>query len=280
MRFSQRYGFKPVKSVVQIDSIDDELRNGLWNASHIHYWETIRADRWRRRYLSAQGNEDLYLLCNRLWADFFKKPLDTLPDKWEDTYMILRKFFFECDWYGIYDFIEYIAEIYPHESINGRFRKACNVVLEREVSAYRFVDKKIARIVSNEEISAVEDALRIKISPVGEHVNRALELLADRRNPDYRNSIKESVSAVEALVREVTGSAKGSLGDLLKEIERRNQLHPALKAAFSSLYGYTSDADGIRHALLGEDRVTFDQAKFMLVACSAFINYVSGTLAK
>jgi restriction endonuclease Mrr len=76
--------------------------------------------------------------------------------------------------------------------------------------------------------------------------------------------------------RTLTGAAEPRS----KELERQRKLHPALKATFSNLYGYTSDADGIRHALLGEDRVTFDQAKFMLVACSAFTNYVSAMLQR
>jgi len=51
-------------------------------------------------------------------------------------------------------------------------------------------------------------------------------------------------------------------------------MHSALKSAFSSLYGYTSDADGIRHALLNEPNLYFEDAKFMLVSCSTFINYL------
>jgi hypothetical protein len=35
--FSQRKGLKPVKSVMQVDSMDDDLRNGLWNALVLHY---------------------------------------------------------------------------------------------------------------------------------------------------------------------------------------------------------------------------------------------------
>ncbi len=50
----------------------------------------------------------------------------------------------------------------------------------------------------------------------------------------------------------------------------------ALEATFSKLYGYTSDAKGIRHALMDDERVTFKEAKFMRVACSAFVNYVRG----
>lgn len=40
------------------------------------------------------------------------------------------------------------------------------------------------------------------------------------------------------------------------------------------MYGYTSDEDGIRHSLLEESTLKFMDAKFMLVSCSAFINFL------
>ncbi len=113
-----------------------------------------------------------------------------------------------------------------------------------------------------------------KKNPVSDHIKRAIELFSDRKDPDYRNSVKESISAVEALVKSICGSEKGTLGALLKELSRTQAIHPALVGAFKTLYGYTSDANGIRHALSDEDSVSFEEAKFMLVACSAFINYV------
>ena len=57
-------------------------------------------------------------------------------------------------------------------------------------------------------------------------------------------------------------------------------MHPALNKAFSTLYGYTSNAKGIRHALLEESTLDFEDAKFMLVACSAFINYLKVKASK
>ncbi len=51
-------------------------------------------------------------------------------------------------------------------------------------------------------------------------------------------------------------------------------IHPALKASIKSLYGYTSDADGIRHAMLYESNLSYIDAKFILVACTNFINYL------
>jgi hypothetical protein len=154
----------------------------------------------------------------------------------------------------------------------------CNAALEKEVSAYRFVDGLISRITDETEIAEIDRALDNARDSVRTHLRRALELLSDREAPDYRNSIKESISAVESLVATVVGE-KGTLGQLLKKLEDEISLHPALKAAFSSLYGYTSDQDGIRHAILESKDLAFEDAKFFLVVCSAFVNFVESKVA-
>jgi len=143
------------------------------------------------------------------------------------------------------------------------------------MSAYRFVDGQITRITEKQEIAEIEEALEKSTGPVNSHVRRALELLSDRESPDYRNSVKESISAVESYVG-ITVGEKGTLGQLLKKLEDEIGLHRALQTAFSSLYGYTSDEGGIRHALTDTEKVDFHDAKFMLVVCSAFINFSQG----
>ena len=144
------------------------------------------------------------------------------------------------------------------------------------MSAYRFVNGVITKITDEVEIAEIEQALKESQNPVTKHLRRSLELLSDRKAPDYRNSVKESISAVESLVSIVLKEDKARLGKLLKKIDDEVHLHPAMKTAFSNLYGYSSDEEGIRHALTEEDRVEFYDAKFMLVVCSAFINYVQG----
>jgi hypothetical protein len=100
-------------------------------------------------------------------------------------------------------------------------------------------------------------------------------LFSDRKTPDYRNSIKESISAVEALCVIITGDQSATVGKALAEIEKKYSIHKALRTGLSAIYGYSSDSGGIRHALLeGGTVVTFEEAKFMLVSCSAFINYL------
>jgi hypothetical protein len=277
MKFSERYGYKKIREIIQIESIDEPLRNALWSLLKIYVWDNVQISSgiYPGHYLSSIGNEKIRILCERLWFSYFKKPLDRLDNDWDEVYKQIRQYFFECNWYDIYDFIEFVAKNYEQYGFKDKFMRNCNSVLEKEMSAYRFVGDMISRITEHQEIEEVELALEKARGPVQTHLHRALELLSSRESPDYRNSIKESISSVESLVNILLGE-KGTLGQLIKKLEDEINLHPALRSAFSSLYGYTSDADGIRHALLEAEKLEFEDAKFFLVICSAFINFVQG----
>lgn len=149
---------------------------------------------------------------------------------------------------------------------------------QTEYVGYRFVDSIIIPISDSYEVNTITEALSNKYDPVYEHISKANRLLADREAPDYENSIKESISGVEALCEILTGikGKEASLGKMIKQLEDNGiQIHGGLKSAFNILYGYTSDANGIRHAGdIGGPNSTFEEAKFMLVACCAFINYL------
>ena len=270
-------GIKPAKKSIQIESIDAELRNTLWSLLTIHYWKKFRTPRDYENYIEPSNLHELF---EALWIDYFKLPIDTIPVLFQGSddsygYNILRNYFLNAEWYQAYDFVEFISIRGP-ENYRSGFISQCNVYLEKENSGYRFVDGKIFEISSSEEISEIENAIEISTPYYGvkQHLKTAIRLLSDRENPDYRNSIKESISAVETLCKKVTGHEKATLDDALKILEEKEVVHPALKKAFSSLYGYTSDADGIRHALMRKSNVTNNDARFMLVSCSAFINYV------
>ncbi|MDQ6983022.1 MAG: hypothetical protein Q9M08_08495, partial [Mariprofundus sp.] len=224
------------------------------------------------------NNKDHKDLCKHLWFNYFKKPLDNLDDDWNKVLAYLRRYFFECEWHEAYDFIEFIAINFKKHQFHEKFTKSCNALLEKEMSAYRFVDGKVTQITEQHEVAEIEQAIENNEGPVRSHLRRALELLSDREAPDYRNSIKESISAVESFVGITVGKEKGTLGQLLKRLETDFGLHPALKKAFSSLYGYTSDEGGIRHAMTSLTEIDFNDAKFMLVVCSAFINFVEGKI--
>jgi hypothetical protein len=274
--FSQRKGYKPVKSVIQKNSMDEDLRNGLWNIWYVYIGDKV----YNYQYLSE--NRDIDALFKQYWRNLFKKPIDTMPKWSSDGLERIRKYFFACNWYEVYDFIEFTVKIAPAYFSPEKFANECNIALEKELSAYRIIDKRVVEITSEEEIDSIDSAIKktSELEGVQEHLRSALSHLSDRKNPDFRNSIKESISAVEALTQVITQDNKATLGSALRLLEDKIKLHPALSKSFSKLYGYTSDADGIRHAMLEKDNLTFTDAKYMLVACTGFINYLIGKLSE
>ena len=183
------------------------------------------------------------------------------------------------NWFWIYKRTNR-AYFFQHQDFDPR--KTMNKIFEKEFVGYRFINGIIAPISDEIEVKEIEDAFTIQYNGARSHLEKALGFLSDREKPDYKNSIKESISAVESICQIIVGDDKASLGDALKDLEEKGiTIHPALKGAFSKLYGYTSDEGGIRHAEgLFESNVSFEEAKFMLVSCCAFVNYLIAEYGK
>lgn len=155
--------------------------------------------------------------------------------------------------------------------------------MEKELSGYRIINNIITPITDENEISAIDCALdgSLHLNAIHHQLSESLRMLSDRQNPHYRGSIKESISAVESMCCLISAKSNLTLPEALRTIEKRGiiQIHPALRKAFIKLYGWTSDDQGIRHALMEESTLTFGDAKYMLVSCSAFINYLLSKVA-
>jgi hypothetical protein len=157
-----------------------------------------------------------------------------------------------------------------------------NDLLEQQGCAYRFIDEQLAPLTNATEMAEVASAADSAIPSVGRHIRDALGLLPPAKNASPRNSIKESISAVEAALKHLTGKPSATLTDAIPVFEAKyGKLHTALRLGLEKLYGYTSDEKGIRHALIEESaKVTVDDARFMVVACSAFANYLVALASK
>jgi hypothetical protein len=272
-KFSQRYGYLPLENAFQREYADEALRTKLWNVLKVTIWDKYDPQNYRLKEVCAKTD----MMLKRLWFHFFNLDLDSLPNFLpqfygdENTaYHHLKNFFFSCNWFELYDFIEAVS-LDQSELIGDETREWINKVLEEQNAAYRFVGKEIAEITDKQEIEAIEDGLLHPEKAVRTHLETALRMLSDKQSPDYRNSIKESISAVEAACRLASGKETATLSDVLKKIKN---IHPVLSKAFNQLYGYTSDESGVRHSLIDESNITYAEAKFMLIACSAFVSYL------
>jgi hypothetical protein len=171
----------------------------------------------------------------------------------------------------IYNFLEFLPYAY-HSTSAGYFDKV-NKVLEEENSAYRFIDEFITPIIDEVEIVSIENALESGYISVKQHLSKSLELFSDKESPDYTNSIKESISAVESLCNQLIENPGTPLGSCLSQLDIEVGKH--FKQGVTKLYNWTSSDGGIRHGATDESILaSFDEAKYMLVICSAFVNYM------
>lgn len=100
------------------------------------------------------------------------------------------------------------------------------------------------------------------------HFRQAVEELKQQH---FRGSITESISAVESLIKTISGNQNVTLGTGLKLISKDTQLNSVLKSALEKLYGWTNTPNGMRHALSDDAiEITEAEAQFMLSSCLAF----------
>lgn len=278
MKFSQRIGKTQVRKIIQSESIDSALKMKLWNVFYNEFFSFYEI------------NDQSYMIScfKNIWTEFFNYKANTYSISLDYNLTTIENWFFkDLEWYKIYDFIEQISDYENYwnkkyeYNYQPSFVKKCNEALERGLSAYRIINYKVTQISDEQEIKSIEEAINNNDKFVGitTHLEVSLKYLSDRENFDYRNSSKESISVVETICKIITGES--TLGKSLKKLENSGiKIHQHLKTAFEKLYAYTNDSKtGIRHAFL-EDNYSpdFDEAKFMLVTCSSFINYLKSKI--
>lgn len=277
-KFSEKYNFSP-KIVLDKQDVPETLKNRIWNILYSAFFQNIgEFDQYDYSYRESRANDFYTNEFNSLSVDlrhnFFKLPIDSRPIDPNEERQELRRLYFRTDFPKFYNLLEYLAENYYLYDGEGDWIIACNNIFVDEGVQFRFVCKKITPVLDPQEMEEIEKAT--KDSGV-DHINQALDLYAKRPEPDYRNSIKESLSAVEATYRKFTGKAHRNIGDAISEMENMGiNLPPILKEAFSKIYGWGSDGrSGIRHALMEEfTNVGEAEARLILVMCSAYVNYL------
>lgn len=265
--FSRRYKYN-LKDI-QLECASEVLKNRIFAAFYKQEFD-IYDSLYKKNYTT--GIEDMMIQMgvpyefpkNEIYK---KKNAEALQ-----SYILDEK----QPWYIIFDFIERYLKICDDATFD-KMQAEFNAILEDEVSAYRILDGLVVPITNKSEMGSISDAMNTPFEACSIHIAKALELFVNREKPDYENSIKESISAVESICSEITGieGAQATLGKTIKKLKDAGMhIHPAMENAFTSLYGYTSDEGGIRHGSIDFVEAPSEDAKFMLITCSAFVNYL------
>jgi len=284
--FSERYGYADTKDKRSLykEYVDSRLINRIWNR-----FESFV-------FMNGYNSREVKKILIKIWDNLLGKDLAEIKRLWDcppnisrtesdevtiynNTLQLVKTNLFSSfneKWYAIYDFIEFFLNTFKGKKLKDKLRSSLNKVFEEEQVPYRIIEIYVVPIEENLEIDDINSVLQKideedKFLPVRKHIKKALEHISRKPNPDYKNSIKESISAVEAIARILT-EEKRSLGELINNLN----IHKSLIKGFKSLYGWTSDDEGIRHSFYKGEPLSanFEEARYMLVTCSAFVNYL------
>mgnify|MGYP003668687556 CR=1 len=274
MGFSERYGFQP-KKVFQIEGVDEELSNGLWNIVY--------------EFLQPYYLNDFEDLFKKVWIENLDQRLEAVPMYSTLEYipqkclLKLSGVFEKLPWFKKYDLVEFILNIENNGLImdsrgaprRNYIKKMTQNILIKHNSAYRLVNWQFIPITNDQEIISIENlsGQKEKFEPVKVHFEKALSFLSDKEAPDYENTIKETVSAIESTLKIIFNLPEGTIGKALPMAEKEGLIGSEFKTIITSLNRF-SNTKGIRHGDTEISEIDFATAKYFIVSGSAMINYL------
>jgi hypothetical protein len=266
LTFEQAEELVPLPSQLALREISQEFRAVLWETlnkifeeHYEHLGDAYIRDPWSTILKDVQV--------------YHYHSLEPFPDGYHEPVREVKKLIAKGSWSEVLGWLEFVLK---HPACPNGFGKRVNQILAYCRMAYRVFDNVVICPIGS---GAERETLERAFSDLGSagfhgargHLRKAAEELTAGKFPE---SIRESIHAVESVAR--TLEPDGKLSKALEKLERSAKIHPAMKAGFNSLYGYTSDEQGIRHAHLNEPSAKPDEADalFMIGACASFVSYL------
>ena len=272
LSFSQRGGYEKLPPSLQLEELPGTARRAIWNvlygqmeaSRHFVVNAFLVRDPWRAVLRDLHSYHD-------------NEPLDEWSENFNELTAWMRHRLETDPFNRLFDVIEFLMR---HEHCPREFTTGVAQVFRRFQLAY-IIDSGPPPVILPAATSEEGDELSrnlVELRTAGldgcaAHLRTASRCI---NGGDAAGSVRESIHAVESVARQIDPRASKGLGAALTSLEQESALHPAFKQAISQLYGYTSDEQGIRHALLDkvEANVTIDEALFMLGACASFASYL------
>jgi len=266
--FSQRIGKTSSDEYLQVDSADEGLRVGIWNA----IWKTVIDDAWAKPKPTLRDE-----VLDDIWEHFFRKPTDETPKETHTILADIKDWMVKAEWYELYDLLEFVYSVLPPTEVTA-FEASANRALESQRSAYRMMNGAILPVSDAVEVAEVTRASeRLKergIGPARDHLANAIQELGKRRRPDFDLAVREAAAAVQSVSRWAARRDVASLMDAFRDLDPGGLIPTTLKQGLASIFD-TEGAQGSGHPFqLARGEVGLPEARFTIVSASALINYL------
>ena len=269
LTFEQAEGVEPLPSQLQLREISPKLRAVLWSYIHGVLQKSTEHVDYGQPYIDKPWS--VILKGMHVYRDH--KMADEFSAEAKHIVRSIRQIFETGDYVACFGWIEFVLK---HPACPHDFPNQIEAIFKYAQAAYRVIDKKIICPISSDTehstlVRAFADVSKKEFHGARSHLRNAATQLAAG---EFADSVRESVHAVESICRTLDPSA--DLSKALSKLEQTISIHGAMKRGFVSLYGYASDEQGIRHALLeaGKSKVDEADALFMIGACAAFVSYL------
>jgi hypothetical protein len=272
--FSDRNKIDKIPEEIQLESLNLRTRTGIFNL-----WSEIYYEVMYKLELTMEKRDDI---VRGIAQKLYNLPAPAWKSMNEEVVLKSIEETIVLDSYNkIFDMLEFTIALFHRSNYSSSYKNnnyyiQINRLFEREFVGYRFIGTKISPISDSIEVESLQESYNSPYEVVKGHIVKANIFLSNREKPDYPNSVKESVSALEALAQIITGitGSEATLGKMLKKLEEEKIISSAMKSAFSTLYGFASESKGVRHSSVNGETVSFEEAKYIMVISTAFINFV------
>ena len=276
LKFSQRYGYEDLPEPMRLEQISDGLRREIWDAVR-ELLLGYRVSGFEGYYFHVDGER----LFERVLGSFTRLPQENVETDYRSVMDTCRKIALKISFNKVLDFLEILIDeqkgshVFVHKMKHLFEKHGAAYTLDMSPNHCRFLP-----CATKEQGDATQHALKTLreggMKGAATHLRKAADHINAGR---FADSIRDSMHAVESAARVLSPKDSKTLKPALDSLEKAGVLkHPALKEAFSKLYGYTSNQEGIRHALLesGAADVDLQEAIFMFGACASFAAYLTG----
>jgi hypothetical protein len=280
--FSRRFGFGGGAKPQIYEDAPKGLRIGIWNLIEDYVEDKCLPP-------SLPSFETLY---NNLTAHFRLRRIDGPGYAGLIKRLVLDSF----EWNEIFDVIEFLfTEVFyldwddsersllpvPAKVGDARYQYtiAINKVLSSENIGWKLKKGRLERIGSEIlEGETIEKARKLLMNTDFEgpnvQFNKALGFFNKRPRPDLENCVKESVCALEGLVRIILKDKNITLGDATSLMVGRKIIRKPFDKIFHALYGFVSSEPGLRHGAHALSTIDIAETEFVLynsAVCMVFI---------
>ena len=251
--FSNRNEIIHFRDVIQTTEFDDISRVSLCNCMYdfMYYTFEIRYNPSCCLHPEQTSSFETDFCKNMIRNVFHEYDEHGYSDaySWNSIYFSIKDVIASAPYNEVLDIIQYICNLLEPCSGTATVYQKFNNLFEQECIGYRFVSKQIVPITDESEAQEIGQACQTPFDGARAQLQKALGFLSDREHPDYKNCIKESISAVESVCKVISGNEKAALKDALNSLIANGiNIHGSLKSAILALYGYASDEGGIRHS--------------------------------